>query len=150
MLDKIIYTVLVPTHRRLRIKIRQTTRQNLCIWSKMLAYHIIFVFSTNGTILSYILMHISCASCQWHRQKKPLNSYVVVYSLYAVGKTSWVNIWILLLLWVNEFFYNQLKGKQNCFEDKVRDYLLFKKKILCFDVQIQPPSWPTKPPQVWC
>lgn len=92
----------------------------------MLAHHIIFVFSTNGTILSYISMHISCASCQWHRQKKPLCSYVVVYSLYAVGKLSeHLNTATFMS---NDYFYNQLKGKQNCFEDKIKRLSFIKKK----------------------
>lgn len=80
-------------------------------------------------------------------RKKPFCSYVVVYSLYAVGKLSeHLNTATFMS---NDYFYNQLKGKQNCFEDKIKRLsFIKKKKILCFDVQIQPPSWPTKPPQV--
>lgn len=87
-------------------------------------------------------MHISCASCQCHRQKKSL----FVYSLYAVGKLSeHLNT---AALKSNDIFYNQLKGNQNCFEDKIKRLSFINEKILCFDVQIQPPSWPIKPPQV--
>lgn len=79
-------------------------------------------------------------------RKKTFCSYVVVYSLYAVGKLSeHMNTATFMS---DDYFYNQLKGKQNCFEDKIKRLSFIKKKILCFDVQIQPPSWPTKPPQV--
>lgn len=79
-------------------------------------------------------------------RKKPFCSYVVVYSLYAVGKLSeHLNT---AALKSNDIFYNQLKGNQNCFEDKIKRLSFINEKIVCFDVQIQPPSWPIKPPQV--
>lgn len=76
-------------------------------------------------------MHISCASCQCHRQKKkPFCSYVVVYSLYAVGKLSeHLNTATFMS---NDYFYNQLKGKQNCFEDKIKRLSFIKKKNTLF------------------
>lgn len=59
-------------------------------------------------------------------RKKPFCSYVVVYSLYAVGKLSeHLNTATFMS---NDYFYNQLKGKQNCFEDKIKRLSFIKKK----------------------
>lgn len=59
-------------------------------------------------------------------RKKPFCSYVVVYSLYAVSKLSeHLNTATFMS---NDYFYNQLKGKQNCFEDKIKRLSFIKKK----------------------
>lgn len=128
MLDNILYTVLVLTHRRLRIKSGKQPVKTYAFDVKC-KHTILYSFSVQTELYYRIFQCIyRVQAVSVIVRKKPFCSYVVVYSLYAVGKLSeHLNTATFMS---NDYFYNQLKGKQNCFEDKIKRLSFIKKNIL--------------------